>query len=68
MEIHVFLGYRGGYVEASWDTNWKDEVKIAKVKAKLGERRQDRSKRPEEEAYCDTILASKIQSNIREIF
>ena len=37
-------------MEASWDRNWKDKVKIAKVEAKLGERRQDRSKRSEEEA------------------
>ena len=39
---------------ASWDRNWKDEVKIAKVKAKLGERRQG-SKRSEEEVHFDTI-------------
>ena len=37
-------------MEASWDKNWKDKVKIAKAEAKLGERRQDRSKRSEEEA------------------
>ena len=37
-------------MEASWDRNWKDEVKIAKVEARLGQRRQDRSKRSEEEA------------------
>ena len=37
-------------MEASWDRNWKDEVKIAKVEAKFGERTQDRRKRSEEEA------------------
>ena len=37
-------------MEASWDRNWKDEVKISKVEARLGQRRQDRSKRSEEEA------------------
>ena len=37
-------------MEARWDRNWKDEVKIAKVEAKLGERTQYRRKRSEEEA------------------
>ena len=37
-------------MEASWDRNGKDEVRIAKVDAKLGERTQDRRKRSEEEA------------------
>ena len=37
-------------MEASSVRNWKDKVKIAKVEAKLGERRQDRSKRSEDEA------------------
>ena len=37
-------------MEASWDRNWKDEVKISKIEARLGQRRQDRSKRSEEEA------------------
>ena len=37
-------------MDASWDRNWKDEVKIANVEAKLGERAQDRRKRSEEEA------------------
>ena len=37
-------------MEASWDRNWKDEVNIAKVEAKLGERTHYRRKRAEEDA------------------
>ena len=37
-------------MDAGWGTNWKDNVKIAKVEAKLGERTQDRRKMSEEEA------------------
>ena len=37
-------------METGRSRNWKDKFKIAKVEAKLGERRQDRTKRSEEEA------------------
>ena len=37
-------------MEAGRDRTWKDKVKIAKVETRLGQRRQDRSKRSEEEA------------------
>ena len=50
-------------MEASWDRNWKDEVKIAKVEARLGQRRQDRSKRSEEEARI-TKRRGKLRSEI----
>ena len=36
-------------MEASWGRNWKDIAKIAKVQVGLEERRQDGSKRSEEE-------------------
>ena len=50
-------------MEASWDRNWKDEVKISKVEARLGQRRQDRSKRSEEEARI-TKRRGKLRSEI----
>ena len=50
-------------MEASWVRNWKDEVKIAKVEARLGQRRQDRSKRSEEEARI-TKRRGKLRSEI----
>ncbi len=50
-------------MEASWDRNWKDEVKISKVEARLGQRRQDRSKRSEEEARI-TKRRRKLRSEI----
>ena len=50
-------------MEASWDGNWKDEVKISKVEARLGQRRQDRSKRSEEEARI-TKRRGKLRSEI----
>ena len=50
-------------MEASWDRNWKDEVKISKVEARLGKRRQDRSKRSEEEAMI-TKRRGRLRSEI----
>ena len=50
-------------MEASWDRNWKDEVTISKVEARLGQRRQDRSKRSEEEARI-TKRRRKLRSEI----
>ena len=50
-------------MEAGWDRNWKDGVKISKVEARLGQRRQDRSKRSEEEARV-TTRRGKLRSEI----
>ena len=52
--FHWENGYFLDIGAAKWrqvgDRNWKDKVKIAKVEAKLGKKKQDISKRSEEEA------------------
>ena len=50
-------------MEAGWGKIWKDNVKIAKVEVELGERRQDRRKRSEEEARMRQ-RRSKLRSGI----
>ena len=50
-------------MEASWDRNWKDEINISKVEARLRKGRQDRSKMSEEDARI-TKRRGKLRSEI----
>ena len=59
----IFLGCRAAKWRQVGVRNWKDKVKIAKVEAKLEDRRQDRSKRSEEEARI-TKRRRKLRSEI----